>query len=238
MKVLIVCLTLAFTVPRAHAKDPPASGSFAGKWVLDFSQTKNPPAGLQDYSMVVNQDAQQIKVDTVLVGELQAAPGSVSPGAGMGGGSGRAGGMGMSGRRSVGTPRGGSGMPGGVGGGPRGEGSLQANLAAYQVYPRSVVYKFDGSEARSQFGDPDETQATSKVERTGHDQILKLSLTGNTEGTEKNGQIKVKDQWQLSEDGKYLKLDRTIKSPEGSGTVHMVFCRPEVRAASEKSDSP
>ncbi len=188
--------------------------------------------------MVVDQDAQQIKVETTLVGTLQATPGSVSPGAGMGGGSGRAADMGMGGRRGMGMPRGGSGMPGGVGGGPRGEGPMQGNLAAYQVYPQSVVYMLDGSEARSQFSDPDATQATSKVERTGHDQILRVSLTGNNESAEKTGRIKVSDQWQLSEDGKYLKLDRTIKSPEGSGTVHMVFCRPEERAAREKADSP
>jgi hypothetical protein len=239
MKVLALCLTLAFAVTPAHAKDPSATADFGGKWVLDFAQTRNPPAGLQDYTMSVNLDAHQIKVESVLVGKLQATPGSISPGGGMGGGSGRGGGMGGGGRRGggMGIPRVGSGMPAGVGGGPRGEGPLQGNVAAYQVYPQSVVYKLDGSEAIAQFGDPEQTQATSKVERGGHDQILKLSLIGKAEVAEKNGQIKVKDEWQLSNDGKYLKLDRTIKSPEGSGTAHMVFCRPEERAAREKADS-
>jgi len=238
MNLLAVCLTLTLTVPRAIAQDNSVPPNIAGKWVLDFSRTKNPPAGLQDYTLAVKLDAQQISVETALVGNLQAAPGAVTPN-GMGGNSGRAGGMAPAVRRGMGIPRDGSAMPGGVGGGPRGEGPLQGNLAAYQVYPQNVVYKLDGSEAASQFSDEERTPATAKMERPGHEQILKLSLTGKSEAGEKNSQIKVKDLWQLSEDGKYLKLDRTIKSPEGSGTVHMIFCRPEERAAREKeADSP
>jgi hypothetical protein len=229
MKLLTACLTLALTVPWAIAKDPSVPGNIAGKWVLDFSQTPNPPAGLQDYTLGVTLDAQQIKVETALVGKLVAAPGAVTPN-GMGGNSGRAGGLATGVRRGMGI----SGMPGGVGGGPRGEKASQGNLAAYQIYPQSVVYKLDGSEATSEFSDEGKSAATSKMERA--DQILKFSLTGKSEADEKNGEIKVRDQWQLSEDGKYLKLDRTVKSPNGSGTVHMVFCRPEERAAREKAE--
>jgi hypothetical protein len=238
IKSLALGLTLTLAVPLATAKDESVPPNFAGQWVLDFSQTANPPAGLQDYTLAVKLDAQQISVETTLVGKLQAAPGAVTP-SGMGGNSGRGGGMATGVRRGMGMSRGGSGMPGGVGGGPRGEGPFQGNLAAYQFYPQSAVYKLDGSEATAQFSDEGKTPATSKMERTGREQMLKFSLTGKSEADERNGQIKVKDQWQLSEDGRYLKLDRTIKSPEGSGTVHMVFCRPEERAARAKeADSP
>src|ERR1039458_6179807 len=84
IKSLALGLTLTLAVPLATAKDESVPPNFAGQWVLDFSQTANPPAGLQDYTLAVKLDAQQISVETTLVGKLQAAPGAVTP-SGMGG---------------------------------------------------------------------------------------------------------------------------------------------------------
>jgi hypothetical protein len=133
--------------------------------------------------------------------------------------------MGMSGRMGAGMPRDSAGVPSGVGGGPRGEGPLQGNLAAYQVYPQQVVYKLDGSESTAQLGDLDHTAVTSKAEWTTNREVLKLSLAGHDGSGQGGGKIRVMDQWRLSEDGKFLIVDRRIKSPEGSGTTHLVFSR-------------
>ena len=134
----------------------------------------------------------------------------------------------------------GMGMPrgGGGGGGPRTEEPSRGNVAAYKLYPQSAVYKLDGSESTAQLGDPEQTNATSKAEREKNGEVLKLSLVGNEDSGQGGGKIQLKEQWRLSEDGKSLKVDRSIKSPEGSGTVHLVFLKKEADASSGASSAP
>ena len=242
-KILLVLLTLAFCSTIVQAKQPSKPTNFSGNWVLSFGETKNPPAGLQRYSMVVNQDEQQLKVDTSLQGDLQATPNTPNSGGypgGSSGGSGRRGGMGGGmGGIGIGIPGVGMGMPRGGGGRPRTEGpSSQGSVAAYKLYPQSAVYKLDGSESTAQLGDPEQTNATSKAEREKNGEVLKLSLVGNGDSGQGGGKIQVKEQWKLSEDGKSLKVDRSIKSPEGSATVHLVFLKTEAESSSGAAPAP
>ena len=149
------------------------------------------------------------------------------------------GGMGMPGGIGMGMPGGGMGMPRGGGGRPRTEGpSSQGNVAAYKLYPQSAVYKLDGSESTAQLGDPEQTNATSKAEREKSGEVLKLSLVGNGDSDQRGGKIQLKEQWKLSDDGKSLKVDRSIKSPEGSGTVHLVFLKREADSTSGAAPEP
>ncbi len=242
-KSLLAFLALAFCSPFVQAKQPSKPTNFSGNWVLNFGQTKNPPAGLQHYSMVVNQDEQQLKVNTSLEGDLQATPNTPNSGGypgGTSGGSGRRGGMGGGvGGIGIGIPGVGMGMPRGGGGRPRTEGpSSQGNVAAYKLYPQSAVYKLDGSESTAQLGDPEQTNATSKAEREKNGELLKLSLVGNGDSDQRGGKIQVKEQWEFSKDGKSLKVDRSIKSPEGSGTVHLVFSKREADSTSGPAPEP
>ena len=96
-------------------------------------------------------------------------------------------------------------MPGGGGGGRGGEGL--GSVAAYKLYPQSVVYKLDGSASRAQLGDPEQTDATSKAELEKNGEVLKLSLLGNETSGQRGGKIQVKEEWRLSQDGKSLKVD-------------------------------
>jgi len=89
-----------------------------------------------------------------------------------------------------------------------------------------------------QLGDPEQTNATSKAEREKKGEVLKLSLVGNDDSGQGGGKIQVKEQWKLSEDGKSLKVDRSIKSPEGSGTVHLVFVKKEADSISGAAQEP
>jgi hypothetical protein len=228
-KIPLVSLALAFCSTLVPAKEPSKPADLSGTWVLDFGETKNPPVGLQGYSMVVKQDQQQLKVETSLQGDLQSTqiiprPESY-PGGSPGGYPSRRGGLGGGmGRVGVGMPGGGMGMPGGRGGGrSRGVEAPQANVAAYKLYPHSAIYKLDGSQSTVQLGDPDQTDATSKVEWAKDGKQLKFSLVGNGGSGQGSGKIQVKDHWKLSEDGRSLRVDRSIESPEGSGTVHLVF---------------
>jgi hypothetical protein len=64
------------------------------------------------------------------------------------------------------------------------------------------------------------------VEKSG--EVLKLSLVGNENSGQRGSKIQVKEEWRLSQDGKSLRVERSVKSPEGSGTVHLVFSKREV----------
>jgi hypothetical protein len=234
-KVLPVLLVFAFCSIFLRAKKPSKATNFSGNWVLNFDQTKKPPAGLQGYSMVVSQDERQLKVATTLEGDLQAAPNTPNSGGGgwSGGGyPGRRGGIGM------GIPGVGMGMPRGGGGGgrPRSEGPSHGDVAAYKFYPKSAAYNLDGSESTAQLGDSDQTNATAKA-APGKDE-LKLSLAGKEDSGQGGGKIQIKEQWKLSEDGKTLKVDRTIKYPEGSGTFHLVFLKKVADSNSGASPTP
>ena len=107
------------------------------------------------------------------------------------------------------------------------DGATPGKVAAYQLYPHSAVYKLDGNESSVQLGDSEQTAASSKAVWAKNGEALKLSLLGNEESEQKGGKVEVRDLWRFSEDGKCLLIDRTIKSPEGSGAVHLVFFRKE-----------
>jgi len=229
-------MALAVWMTFGHAKETPKPTSFSGNWVLNFGQTKNPPDGLQGYELTVKQDEQQLKVETTLEGDLQRTANTPNPGgypggrgrrAGMGGGVGLPGGIGI----GMGIPVA-LGIPRGGGGRSRSSGSSQGNIAAYQLYPQSVIYKLNGTDGTAQLRDPEQTSVTSKAERAKDGESLKLSLVGNGDSSQKRSKIQITEQWKLAEDGKSLKVDRTVKSPEGSRTVHLGFLKKESDATS------
>lgn len=232
---VLAVMALAAWITFGRAEETSKPPNFSGNWVLNFGQTKNPPDGLQGYELVVKQDEHQLKVETTLQGGLQRTPNTPDPG-GYPGGSGRRIGMG-----------GGLGLPGGIGVGmgipvglgiPRGGGtsrsggSSQGNVAAYKLYPENVVYKLDGSDGTAQLRDPEQTNVNSKAERVKDSELLKLSLVGKGDSSQKQSKVQITEQWKLAENGKSLKVDRTVKSPEGSGTVHLVFLKRESDANS------
>jgi hypothetical protein len=281
-KFVLLCLIFSWGAISIEAKAPPKTADFTGNWILDMSQTKKVPDGLDTYSMVIKQDARQLNVQTKLQGNLRpdssptatspqtrarvgppgGYPGGVGPMGGPGmpvggiggpeepvGGGGTIGGQGV----PVGPegPIGGPAMPVGgvgpmsgpgipVGGGPMGEGipgstepsrgrigrnNRHARTAAqaFTLYPRSAVYKLDGSETNVQLGDPTHSEATSKAAWTKGHKELKLSLAGGDSSARNGDGVAVKEQWKLSKDGQHLLIDRTVHTPGRSTTIHLVF---------------
>jgi hypothetical protein len=245
-KILPVCLALAFCSTLMHAKSASQAADFSGNWVLDASQTKNLPQGLQRYSMAVSQDERQLKVQTRLEGDLQSdarAGPNVDRTPRVGRGDDyppdtpdrypRSGGLGLPGRIGVGMPGGGTGgpmgegipgvgMPGGGRGSSRSQSRSQAAVAAFTLYPHSATYKLDGSESSTQLGGPMQSEATSKADWAKSGTVLRLSLAGSGD-SQRGGQTQLKDQWKLSKDRQLLLIDRAVHSPGASGSVHLVF---------------
>lgn len=245
MKRILPLFTVTlFCTSVLWAKNPSKTVDFSGRWALDFAQTKNPPPGLQTYNMAVAQDGKQLKVETTLKAERVSEVNSDDryPGGGNGGGYPgggypwrRGGGIGIGGGMGrVGFPMpgvgGGMGMPGRRGGGPRPAPRPRSTMAAYRLYPQSVVYNLDGTESKANLRDPDSTEVASKA-NWAKGGTLKTSLVGNSDSGRKSGKIQVKDKWKLSEDSQVLTVDRTIKSPGGSNTVHLFFHKQAAESA-------
>jgi hypothetical protein len=282
-KLLLASLAFSCGVVFMQAKTPPKSADFSGSWILDMSQTKKVPDGLDGYRMVVTQNTHQLKVQTKLQGNIRpdgslgetsppprarvgppgGYPGGAGPVAGPGmpvggiggpevpvGGVGTIGGEGLPVDRppmdGPGVPIGGVGPMAGpgvpVGGGPMGEGipgstepsggqggrrgnDRHARTAplAFTIYPRSAVYKLDGSESQVQLSDPTHAEAMSKAAwMKGHKQ-LRVSLASGDSGRRSSDGVAVKEQWRLSKDGQHLLIDRTVHTPGQSTTIHLVF---------------
>jgi hypothetical protein len=232
-KFVLLCLIFSWGAISIEAKAPPKTADFTGNWILDMSQTKKVPDGLDTYSMVIKQDARQLNVQTKLQGNLRpdSSPTATSPQtrARVGPPGGYPGGVG---------PMSGPGIP--VGGGPMGEGipgstepsrgrigrnNRHARTAAqaFTLYPRSAVYKLDGSETNVQLGGPTHSEATSKAAWTKGHKELKLSLAGGDSSARNGDGVAVKEQWKLSKDGQHLLIDRTVHTPGRSTTIHLVF---------------
>jgi hypothetical protein len=228
----VAALALAAVVMQA--KTPGDNTDFSGTWVLEVSQTKNVPEGLDSYTMKVSQDGGQMKVETALQGDLRPSPptstqnaGGYPAGGSTGGGGYPGGGYPGGGYPGGGYPGGGGMGRGGMGrggmgrGGPTGMPSQRVEYMAYKYYPASVAYALDGSQGTAELGDPDQSQAASRAEWAGGGKELKLSLDSSDDSGNKADQIKVKDDWKF--DGNYLRIARTVKTSHGSETVHLVF---------------
>lgn len=248
-KITSLCLALSFYAALSPAKTQPKPADFSGKWALDTSQPKNLPQGLKAYSMVVSQDAKQLKIETSIQGDLRPAPrlDGPYPGGGPRGTNYPAGqGNGVPGRGGIGLGRmgriGGMGMPGGgerpmgegmpvggmpadgVGGRSGGAGGdkSHATIAAFSSYPRRAVFELDGSKTSAQLGGPRHASATLKATWAKSKQVLKMSADAN-DNSGMGGDILLKDQWKLSKDGRSLIVDRAVHSKRGSGTVRLIF---------------
>ncbi len=218
--------------------------NFSGTWLLDKEKTRDLPPQLESYTLIVTQDDQQITIKTKVAGSLRpaAAPGGGRgsgggfPGAGRGGGypGGRMGG-GLPGERpgdefpgaTPGGGPGGIGFPSGRGGGfpdtpmPGANPALRGR-ALGMVIPQ-VSYNLDGKETETELGDRTPGLARLKAKWKKDGKVLELSVVRRLDFQGNQMTITTKEQWELSEDGKVLKLRRTVSLPMGSDEVKLVF---------------
>jgi hypothetical protein len=112
----------------------------------------------------------------------------------------------------------------------------QGGVAALELYPRTAVYKLDGSASTAQLGGPMQSDATLRAEWEKGGKALKLSLASSGDGRAR--EVQLKDDWKLSDDGQTLMVDRNVRSPEGSGTVHLVFRKEPADSSGSTPSAP
>ncbi len=234
-KVALLGLSLVFCCSSVEAKKTPAPANFSGTWVLDFTQSKNLPSGLENYSIVVSQNQKNLEVKTSVKGDLDrqrsasnepngGGQGTGYPGGGYPGGGypngGYPGGPGMGRMGRIGIP--GVGFPGGrrrVGG----ESGTRAEADAFTLYPTDAVFLMDGAKSSGKLGGQNQSDATLMADWSKKGKLLTLVMDGDEGFGGGGGSIKIKDQWKFSKDGHSLMVDRTIHTSSGSKTLHLAF---------------
>jgi hypothetical protein len=185
-----------------------AQANFSGTWVLDKEKTSNLPPQLESYTMIVTQSDRELSVETKIVGDFRppGGPGG-PPGAGARPGEGFPG----AGARPGGGPPGGG--PGGLGG-PLG-----------MAMP-NATYRLDGKETTLETTERMPGTVALKAKWKNAGQALELTTTRyltTPQGDDLT--LTTKEQWGLAEDGKVLKIRRTMETPMGARQSELIFNR-------------
>jgi hypothetical protein len=231
-RVALFSLSLVLCCSSLEAKKPAQPANFSGTWVLDFTQSKDLPPTLENYSMVVSQNQQNFEVKTTVKGNLnprqnasdepgQGGPGTGYPGGGYPGGGYPGGGPGMHRMGRMGMP--GVGFPGGRAGAAS---QRRVEAEAFTLYPADGVFSMDGSKSSGKLGGKGQTDATLMADWAKKGKMLTLVMAGDENF---GGTVKIKDQWKFSKDGQSLMVDRTVHTSNGSKTLHLVFYKKQAQ---------
>jgi hypothetical protein len=210
MKRTLIGLTAALAL-LAGIWSVSAATDFSGTWSLDKSKSKGLPRqmdNIESYTMVVTQDEKQLTVEN-----------KITAGARMGGDRGGSGGQG-------GRPEGGV---GGQGSGRRqggfGQGGGRGGRGGFGMGMGTATYKLDGSETKieSAGGRSGAAALSAKWKDGGKSLELTNTRSMNFQGNEVTRTTK--ERWELADDGKTLKVKRSVEGPQGSQESTLVFVR-------------
>ena len=203
-------------------KPEPTKTDFSGTWVLDLVKTKSLPKELESYTLKVVQNDKKIGMKTEVKGDIQMRR---PQGGGNGGGGGGGGGGGRSGG---GRSGGGGGEGGGEGGGGFGGGAPSFNgRIALGNYTPEVIFNLDEQEVSIDIKQGETIVGKAKL-KTKWKKDGKVLETTITKEFDRNGQkmsIPTQEKWELSEDGKTLKVSRNITMQFGSDSINLVFTK-------------
>jgi hypothetical protein len=207
MKRTLIGLTAALAL-LAGIWSVSAATDFSGTWTLDKSKSKGLPRqmdNIESYIMVVTQDDKQLTVENKIV----AGPRM----------SGEQGGSGGQGQRPEGGGQGGGRRQGGFGG-QGGRGGRGFGMGA-----GTATYRLDGSDTKIESTGGRGGAATLSAKWKDGGKSLELTNTRimNFQGSEVTRTTK--ERWELADDGKTLKVKRSVEGPQGSPESTLVFVK-------------
>jgi len=230
----VMALTAGMVAGICMASGGTAQTNYSGTWTLDLNKTHDLPSQLQSYRLEVTQTDRMLTVKTTVQGDLRppvGPEGNEPSGGGFPGGRRRGGGFPGGGRLpgGGGFPEGGrngGGLPGGGPteggpGGPRNPVEHGGKFRAFTMVLPSATYNLDGTQSVVEIDRPIPGSATLKAAWKKGGKQLDLFAEETLRGGDRS--LKAKEQWELSKDGKVLKLRRTVDTPRGSATVKMIF---------------
>lgn len=192
-----------------------ARGNFSGTWALDTKKTRDVPPDLKSYTLTVNQDEQQISVESKVDGELNPAAGqpnnlstAETPSHSTLGGSN------IATATSDTHTAGGNSRP-----------VVLARGRALATVIRRMHCRLDGQEESREIGGLSPGKIRRKAQWRRGDKTLELTLVRDfdIEGTQRTSTVK--ELWELTDGGKVLKIKRTVNLLAGWDEATLFFTK-------------
>lgn len=221
MKKYIVTFTLcgALLVGFGIVAAAQTRADFSGTWVLDTKKTRDVPTDLKSYYLTVKQDDQQISVESKVEGSLDPAPGhdpNKPP-------------QHTSAQNAINTAiAGGSSSTGSVGGGAGdatsgGNKVVMARGKALATVFRRFTCSMDGKETVRESGGLSPGKVKRKATWKKGDKSLDIHLERDFEVQGNQFTSYVKENWELADGGKVLRIKRTVNLLAGWDETTLVF---------------
>lgn len=193
----------------------PSKADFSGTWILDTAKTKNLPKELESYTISVKQLSDKIDIKTEVKGDIQMRRGG-GQGGNRGEGGGQRGGFGGGGGRGEGGEGG-----GGFGGGAP---SFNGRIALQGYFPE-IVYMLDEQESIIDIkqGETVTGKAKMKTKWKKDGKVLEMTITREFDRNGQKMSIPTKENWELADEGKTLKIKREVSMPMGLDSINLVF---------------
>ena len=223
MKKLCFGVAFALTVfsAAAQAKAQSKASAFTGAWVLDRAKTgtKDVPIQMTGYKMLVGESEDLLNVKSKVEGKVEVLVSRDRPSSNTGVGDNTAGrgatpsASGVSGvsSRSIAAEK------------PNYGGSL-----ALFYTPNDVTYNLSGEEAKVEIKQGEKVtgiaRIKAKVDKNG--KSIQFSTVRRMQSQYGEVEVITRESWKLSDDGKSLKLQRTIDAPNARDQITLTLVRP------------
>jgi hypothetical protein len=197
-----------------------ARANFSGTWVLDQKKLNTPVPNLKSYTLIVNQNEQQITIACKVDGDLEpsSAPDQSRPGHETH--------SAAPAPQTVASPAAISINPESDNGvGMSSSRTVMAPGRALALVIRQMTCSLDGKEAVREVGGLTPGQIRRKVQWKKSPRNLEINITRDFDFQGKTLTSTVKEQWELSGDEKVLKIKRTVNLLAGWDEVTLVFTK-------------
>lgn len=219
-KVLVSTVVFGILIIGASGMGIAQSRSnFSGTWVLDMKKTNDLPPELKSYTLTVKHDEQQISFESRVEGDLNAghkadqpaasqAPPNISP-------------------TAQANSSGASGVPNPIVSDHSASGVNSRNVVArgraVSMVIRRLTCTLDGKETVREIGGASPGQIRRKAQWRRGDKSLEINIARDFDVQGNKVTSTVKEQWELSDDGKVLKIKRTVNLLAGWDEATLVF---------------
>ncbi len=223
MKKLFVSMSVlsVFVLGVCFQAQAQSRTNFSGTWTLDMKKTRDLPPELKSYTLTVKQDEQQISYESKVEGDLNArhkqdqtgtatdtpiAAALAQPHS--------------SGAAGVGNP-----VVSDHSASGSGSGKVMARGRALGMVIRRLTCTLDGKEAAREVGGISPGQIRRRANWKKAEKSLEFNIARDFDVQGKIVTSTVKELWELSDDGKVLKVKRTVNLLAGWDETTLVFIK-------------
>lgn len=222
MKKLFVSMSVlsVFVLGVCFQAQAQSRTNFSGTWTLDMKKTRDLPPELKSYTLTVKQDEQQISYESKVEGDLNARPKQDQTGTATDMPIAASLPQANSSAVSVGNP-----VVSDHSAHGSGSGKVMARGRAFGMVIRRMSCTLDGKETAREVGGISPGQIRRRANWKKAEKSLEFNIARDFDVQGKIVTSTVKELWELSDDGKVLKVKRTVNLLAGWDETTLVFTK-------------